>query len=144
MPMQFTLRRRRGVSPLVAELVLIAVLLVATVIFASFTFGLFAFYFSPAEVSVEGASCFAGGNSTTCQLTLTNVGTSNVWTTGSCTLSAGNDSSGSVVGGGDVPAGGSLLVQCVAHGVDLNPGAQVAGVLPLTNGGTAFFTGTVQ
>jgi len=142
--MQGILHRRRGVSALVAEIVLIAVLLIATVIFASFTFGLFSFYLSPAEVSVEGASCFAGGNSTTCQLTLTNVGSSDVWTTGSCTLSAGNDSSGSVVGGGDVPAGGSLSVQCVAHGINLNHGAQVAGTLPLTNGGTAFFTGTVQ
>jgi len=142
--MRVTLKRRRGVSSLVAEIVLIAVLLIATVIFASFTFGLFSFYLSPAEVAVEGASCFTGTNSTTCQLTLTNVGESSVWTTGSCSLDAGANLNCAVVGGGNVPAGGSLLVQCVAHGIDLDPGAQVSGVLSLTNGGTAFFVGTVE
>jgi len=142
--MHCTLRRRRAVSSLVAEIVLIAVLLIATVIFASFTFGLFSFYLSPAEVAIAGTSCYTGGNSTTCQLTLTNVGSGIAWTTGSCSMTAGAKLSGDVVGGGSVPAGGSLSVLCVAYGVDLNQGAQVSGVLALTNGGTAFFTGTVE
>jgi len=136
--------RRRGVSSLVAEIALIAVLLIATVIFASFTFGLFSLYYSPPEVAAEGTSCSAAGNSTTCQLTLTNIGTQDTSTTGSCSLNVGTAISGQVVNGGVVPAGGSLTnVKCVAHGVEPSPGSQVTGVLSLANGGVAFFIGSV-
>jgi len=142
--MRIAPRRRRGVSPLVAEITLIAVVLIATIVMASFTFGLFSFYYSPPEVSVEGTSCYTGGNSTTCQLTLMNMGTRNASTTGSCSLNVGTDISGLVVNGGVVPAGGSLTnVQCVTHGVDPSPGSQVTGALSLTNGGIAFFVGSV-
>jgi hypothetical protein len=143
--MRIKVRRRSGLASIVVEVMLIAVLLIAVVILASFTFGLFSFYLSPAEVAVEGASCSTAGNSTTCLLTLTNLGAQDAYTTGSCSLSAGTDALGNVVNGGIVPAGGSLSnVQCVTHGVDPSPGSQVSGVLSLTNGGTAFFVGTVQ
>ena len=132
-------------SPLVAEITLIAVVLIATVIMASFTFGLFSLYYSPPEVAVQGATCSTAGNSTTCQLTLTNMGAQDASTTGSCSMSMGTEVSGLVFNGGIVPAGGSLTnVQCVAHGVDPSPGSQVAGALSLTNGGTAFFVGSVE
>jgi FlaG/FlaF family flagellin (archaellin) len=142
--MRITLRRRSGVSSIVAEITLIAVVLIATVIFASFTFGVFSFYYSPPEVAVEGASCSTAGNSTTCQLTLSNMGNRDTSTTGSCSLNVGTAVSGLVVNGGIVPAGGSLTnVQCVTHGVDPSPGSQVTGALSLTNGGIAFFVGSV-
>ena len=131
-------------SALVAEITLIAVVLIATVIFASFTFGIFSLYYSPPEVAVEGASCYAAGNSTTCQLTLTNMGTRDTTTTGVCSMNVGTDLSGLVVNGGVVPAGGSLTnVQCVTHGIDPSPGSQVTGALSLANGGIAFFVGSV-
>jgi len=143
--MQVTLRRRRGVSTIVAEVVLIAVLLIATVMLASFTFGVFSLYYSPAEVAAEGASCSTGGNSTTCQLTLTNVGAEDTSTTGSCSLDVGTAVTGHVVDGGIVPAGGSLNdVQCVAPGVNLQSGTLVDGAFALTSGGTAYFVGTVE
>lgn len=138
-------RRRRGVSPVIAEVCLIAVLLVSAIMLVSLTFGVFSFYISPAEVEAESALCSAAGNTTMCLLTLTNTGAQDTFTTGSCTLDAGAVLSGNVVNGGTVPAGGSLTnVQCVTHGVDPSPGSQVSGVLSLTNGGTAFFVGTVQ
>jgi FlaG/FlaF family flagellin (archaellin) len=143
--MQVTLGRRRGVSPIVAEVTLIAVLLIATIMLASFTFGVFSFYYSPAEVAADGASCSSGGNSTTCQLTLTNMGAKDTSTTGSCSLDEGTDVTGYVTDGGVVPAGGSLTnVHCVALGVILHSGSLVEGALSLTNGGTAFFFGSVQ
>lgn len=143
--MQFTLRRRSGVSPIVAEVTLIAVLLIATVILASFTFGVFSLYYSPAEVAAEGASCSTDGNSTTCQLTLTNVGAKDTSTTGSCSLDVGTSVTGQVVDGGVVPAGGSLTdVQCVALGLNLHSGTLVDGALSLSSGGTAYFVGTVE
>jgi len=142
--MRTSLRRRRGVSSLVAEITLIAVVLIATVIFASFTFGIFSLYYSPPEIAVEGASCYTASNSTTCQLTLTNMGSQATSTTGSCSLNVGTDISGLVVNGGVVPAGGSLAnVQCVTHGVDPSPGSQVTGALSFANGGIAFFVGNV-
>ena len=143
--MRISLRRRRGVSSLVAEIALIAVVLITTVVFASFTFGIFSFYYSPPEIAVEVASCYTAGNSTTCQLTLANMGARDTSTTGSCSLNVGTAVSGLVVNGGVVPAGGSLAnVQCVTHGVDPSPGSQVTGALPLDNGGIAFFVGRVE
>ena len=143
--MRTSQRRRRGVSSLVAEITLIAVVLIVTVIFASFTFGIFSLYYSPAEVAAEGASCSTGGNSTMCQVTLTNVGAQDTSTTGSCSLDAGTVVTGYIVGGGIVPAGGSLAnVQCITLGLNLTSGSQVDGTLALTNGGTTFFVGTVQ
>ena len=135
--------RRKGVSAVVAEVVMIAVLLVAVVMLAGVTFGIFAFYYQPAEVAAGSASCTAVGNTTVCQLTLTNEGTQDTSTTGTCALRVGEVVEGSVEGGGTVPAGGSLSgVQCVAYGGGLMPGSHVSGVLQMTNGASAFFIGT--
>ena len=142
--MRVTGHRRRGVSVVVAEVVMIAVLLVAAVMLAGVTFGIFAIYYSPAEVAAVGASCSAVGNSTVCQFTLTNEGTQDTATDGVCSLRVGELIQGSVVDGGTVPAGGSLSgVQCVANGGGLMPGSHISGVLEMTNGASAFFIGTV-
>ena len=122
---------------------MIAVLLVAVVMLASITFGIFAIYYSPAEVAAEGVSCTAVGSTTVCQLTLTNEGTQDTTTVGVCSLQAGDVAQGYVEGGGTVPAGGSLSgVQCIAHGGGLMPGSHISGVVPLSNGASAFFVGT--
>ena len=142
--MRVSERKRRGLTAIVAEVVLIGVLLIASFMLIGFTFGVFSFYYPPAEVAVDEASCLASGNTTTCNLMLTNDGSRSTATTGVCSINAGGDVSGSVLGGGVVPAGGSLPVQCVAHGGDLSPGSQVSGALTLTNGGSAFFIGTLE
>ena len=103
--MRFARQKRRGVSVVVAEVVMIAVLLVAAVMLAGVTFGIFAMYYQPAEVAAEGATCSVVGGMTVCQLTLTNVGSENTETTGACALQAGAVVQGSVEGGGIVPAG---------------------------------------
>jgi FlaG/FlaF family flagellin (archaellin) len=143
--MRISGHRRRGVSVVVAEVVMIAVLLVAAVMLAGVTFGIFSFYYQPAEVVASGAVCSAAGNTTTCQITLSNEGLDDAATTGDCSLQDGTLMSGAVVGGGTVPAGGTLSgVKCVAHGTDPIQGSQVSGSLLMTNGASAFFIGTLD
>ena len=138
-------RRRRGVSVVVAEVVMIAVLLVAAVMLAGITFGVFAVYYHPAEVAAEGAACSSVGNTTICQLTLTNEGSEDTATTGACALQVGTVVQGSVEGGGTIPAGGSLSdVQCAANVGGLMPGSHISGILHMTNGASAFFIGTLD
>jgi hypothetical protein len=138
-------QRRRGVSAVVAEVVMIAVLLVATVMLAGVTFGVFAIYYQPAEVAAEGATCIAAGNTTICQLTLTNQGSHDTATAGVCSLSGDAVASGSVEGGGTVPAGGSLSgVQCVVNGGSSFEGARISGAVLMTNGFYAYFVGTLE
>ena len=132
-------------SPVVAEVVMIAVLLVAAVMLAGMTFGLFSFYYQPAEVIAGGATCASVGNTTTCQFTLTNEGIRDTATSGVCTLRDGAVESGSVVGGGTVPAGGSLSgVQCITHSGSHTQGIHVSGALLMTNGASAYFVGTLN
>ena len=143
--MRVSRRRRRGVSAVVAEVVMIAVLLIAAVMLAGITFGVFSFYYQPAEVFAVGAVCTHAGNSTVCQLTLANEGLDDTATTGVCSLQDGSLMSGSVVGGGTVPAGGSLSdVKCVANGGNPIQGSQISGDLLMTNGASAFFAGTLD
>ena len=132
-------------SAVVAEVVMIAVLLVAAMMLAGLTFGVFSFYYQPAEVIAGGASCSSAANMTVCQVTLTNEGPRDTSTTGVCSLRSGEVVSGSVVGGGTVPAGGSLSgVECVVQGGGSTQGAPISGSLLMANGASAFFIGTLQ
>ena len=143
--MRLTGHKRRGVSAVVAEVVMIAVLLVAAVMLAGLTFGVFSFYYQPAEVIAAGASCSSLENTTICQFTLTNEGPRDTATTGFCSLRAGDVQSGSVVGGGTVPAGGSLTgVECITQGAGSAQGSPISGSLLMTNGASAFFVGTLE
>ena len=141
--MRLARHKRKGVSVVVAEVVMIAVLLVAAVMLAGVTFGIFAIYYQPAEVAAGGATCSTMGNATVCQLTLTNEGSSDTETTGMCSLQAGSLVHGTVEGGGTVPAGGTLSgVECVAAGGGFSPGSHINGALQMANGASAFFVGT--
>ena len=140
--MRLVRKRRRGMSAIIVTFVLIVVTLITSVMVASFTFGLISSYIPPAEVTVQGATCSATGNTTTCQLILTNEGAKNTATSGTCSLDG--TTAGSVVGGGTVPAGGSLDgVECVAHNSPITPGSNVKGELSLTNGAILPFIGSV-
>jgi hypothetical protein len=137
--------KRSGLAAIVVEVLLIGVVLIASVLVAGFTFGIFSFYITPAVVSVAGTMCSATENTTTCQLTIINEGERPTATTGTCSIDESSDIGGSVIGGGTVPAGGSLQgVQCVAHGGELPSGSQVSGALPMTNGAILYFIGTLQ
>ena len=111
-------------------------------ILGTYVFGLMGSYYPPPEVYAQGATCSIAGNQTTCQVTLTNQGGHDTATTGSC--SDGSSAQAAVVGGGTIPAGGSLEgVKCVSQGTTLSGSSHIQGWLSLTDGGIVIFFGTL-
>jgi hypothetical protein len=131
---------RRAVSPVLAELLLIVVSLVAGLAVGTFAFQVVGTAAHPAEVSAQLNACAANGSNETCTLTLANVGGSDVQTLPLCTLgSVGGD----LTLGGTVPAGGSLTVDCSIEGSQLaHMGSTITGWVALSNGASVFFAGT--
>lgn len=138
--------RRKGVTVIVVEFILILVTLITSVMVGGFVFGLFGNYIPPAEVAAQVSSCSSTGSSEVCQLTLSNVGARNVATTSGCTLSlAGSARPGNLTGGGTIPGGASLnKISCAVQGAQAEPGSRLVGSIPLSNGATVFFTGTAS
>ena len=131
--------RRKGVSVVVASVFMIVVVLITSAMLGTFVFGLMGSYMSPPEVYVDAPACFINGNSTSCQMTLTNQGGQSTSTTGSCSLGS-NNGNDTLVGGGTIPAGGSLKgVACVSSGFVLMAGSHVQGSLLLTDGQIVIF-----
>jgi hypothetical protein len=130
---------RKAVSPVLAELLLIVVALIAGVLVGSFGFQLIGIAAHPAEVTAQLNSCAPTGSNVTCSLTLANVGASNVGTSSLCAVgSAGGD----LVSGGTVPAGGTLQVDCSVDGMSAAPqGILVTGWIALSNGADVYFAG---
>jgi len=135
-------RSRSGVSPVVAELCLIAVLLISAVILAGLVYGSFSYYNAPAEVAAQTLGCSASNGSEVCHLVLDNLGAREVNTDGACSMSVGgSELAGTIENGGTVPADGSLQgVACVVAGATANPGDQIGGVIALDNGAIVYFT----
>ncbi len=127
---------RRGVSPVLAELLLVFVSLIAGVAVGAFAFELIGASAQPAEVAARVDSCTQGG----CVLTLTNVGTTNTEPTASCGI-------GSIAGilnsTRPIPSGGALTVECsTGGGGGLASGSLVTGWVALSNGARVYFAGT--
>ena len=135
-------KKRSGVSPVVAELCLIAVLLISVVILSGFLFDTFSMYVTPAEVAAQATLCSASGGMETCQFVLANLGTRVVGTDGSCSMTLGGSYvKGTIQNGGIVPAGGSLTgASCIVSGSVASVGARIAGTIALTDGATVYFT----
>lgn len=135
-------RKRSGSSVVVATIFMIVVVLITGVIFGTFVFGLMGSYMSPPEVTVQSPACSVSGNMTSCQMTLTNQGGHSTSTTGSCSL--GRATQDMLVGGGTIPAGGSLKgVACVSSGFALMAGSHVQGSLSLSDGQIVIFFATL-
>jgi hypothetical protein len=131
-------------SPIIATMFLIVVVLISSVILGTFVFGLMGSYIPPPEVTVANPTCSASGNATSCQLTLNNEGGHSTATSGSCTLGS-NTGQDSIVGGGTIPAGGSLTgVTCVSHDATLASGSRIQGSLSLTDGEIVIFFGVLS
>ena len=79
--MQITNGQRKGISPVIATVILIAITLIAAIAIAGFVFGLFGSFTSTARVSGT-ATCVSGASSLTCTLTLSNTGTAATTITG--------------------------------------------------------------
>jgi len=95
-----------------------------------------------ALVSAGGVSCSISARS--CTMVLQNTGNANIATTGVCSVSYGGETvSGTLGGGGTIPAAGTLGgVSCELSGL---PGAavggQLTGTVALSNGASAAFSG---
>ena len=72
--MQITNGQRKGISPVIATVILIAITLIAAIAIAGFVFGLFGSFTSSARVS-GSATCTASATPVSCTVTLSNTGT---------------------------------------------------------------------
>jgi len=136
-------RNHKAISPVLATVILIAITLIAAVAIAGFVFGLFGTFTKTAEVQSSAVACSGAGKD--CSLSLINSGTANTATAGECTISYGGSTyQGTLTGGGNVIAGGSLTVTCTAPGTAPAgvPGGSVTGSVTLANGGTDYFSGS--
>lgn len=127
---------------MVAEMVLIAVTLISSLVFGGFFFGLIGTMDRPAEVAAQATVCKHVGSSETCVIDLTNEGASNTSTTNVCRLGSAE---GTLTSGGTIPADGTLLgVVCTVTGINALSGSRLVGSVPLANDGIVFFVGTVS
>jgi len=135
-------RSRSGVSPVVAELCLIAVLLISAVVLSGLVFGAFSGFTSPAQVAAQAINCTASNGSEVCNLVLDNLGARGVSTDGACSMTVGGQNLvGTIVNGGTVPPNGSLDgVACVVSGTIANAGNRIGGAVALDDGALVYFT----
>jgi hypothetical protein len=131
-------KTRRAISPLLAELMIIVVSIVAGVSVGGFGFQVAGNAASSAVVTASAASCSVAGRNETCSLQLQNSGASSVQTI-VCSLGS---SRGNLDPSGTVPAGGSLNVNCtVTEANSPEVGSLVTGWVALSNGAYAYFAG---
>jgi flagellin-like protein len=141
---QFRKRNRKGISPIIATVIIIAITLIAAVAIGGFVFGLFGSFTSTAQVLVSSASCTVAAP-VVCTLTLSNSGTANTAVLASTfTLTYGGVKyGGSCATGVVITAGSATPVSCtVGTSVAAVAGEQFTGSLGLANGGVVSFSGT--
>jgi len=139
---------RKAISPVLATVILIAITLIAAIAIAGFVFGLFGTFTKTATVVGSTVSC-TDGTPGVCTVVLTNTGTGNTATAGTCTESYGGATwAGTIThGGGTIVAGGAgVSATCTVVAPPalqaLNAGQSVTGSIALTNGGSVLFSGT--
>ena len=150
--MRISPRRRKGISPVLATVILIAITLIAAIAIAGFVFGLFGTFTSGANLQLSVVSCVHGvaGNAAGdayCELAITNTGGATGSITG-CSLygTAGTSGPGAaaptVAGTVTVPAGttSAAPVTVVCDNVALTSGAAVSGSLVVASGSPLAFS----
>ena len=137
--------RMRGISPVLATVILIAITLIAAIAISGFVFGLFGTYTNTAKVEAISYSCT--GTPVVCTVGLQNIGTANTALFGSCSLTfAGTTYSGTaVVTSGSLNGGNTAVVTCTGPaGSHASGGSQVVGSILLTNGANVLFSANAQ
>jgi len=136
-------RCKKGISPVLATVLLIAITLIVAVAVGGFVFGLFGTFTTTAQVSAGTVAC--SGTPEVCTISLQNIGTGNTATTGSCILNfgGGNYASAAAVVSGSLKAGSSATVTCTAPAPQhATAGTQITGSVALGNGAEVLFAGT--
>ena len=145
-------RTRKGISPVLATVILIAITLIAAIAVAGFVFGLFGSFTSTARVTVSYSVMVhlaAGGVAASgSSILVLNTGTSNTYATG-LTLTYGGQTCTEAVAATTITAGASpgvnLAVTPPASGgctTVATVGQSYVGSLSLANGGQVPFSGT--
>ncbi len=141
--------KRKAISPVLATVILIAITLIAAIAIAGFVFGLFGTFTSSARVSASVTSCTGGGTLViSCNLVLSNTGTSNATPT-ACSATAGGETHTGTMTTTQVVAGTQQAETCsaitfVAPLTTISVGSQITGSVSLNNGAAVPFTGTVS
>jgi flagellin-like protein len=140
--------KRRGVSPVLAELMLMAVAILLGIPMIGLTFGTMASFSSPAEVLAGSSSCSPGtASGTACSFTLLNLGPGSAVPTAILYVSQGNLSQESVTRSCTGEAGNSIRGGSIYHlacGFDVAPeapGDEYSGSIVLSNGASLPFVG---
>ena len=146
------LKKRRATSPVLAEVILIAVAIIIAIPLGGFVFGTAASYAKTADVSINFVNCAVGDqtNSTICLLNLNNEGSVNAELKPSSYLlifyghSTSSTYSDNCYGqsGNLVPPGSSLIVQCTFNIPPGLSGARFTGWVALVTGQNLPFAGT--
>lgn len=139
-------RRRKGISPVLATVILIAVTIVAATSIAGFVFGLMGSFTSTATVSATSVSCT--GTPEVCTITASNPGTGSTSITGVCSLTFGGNSYAGTAAlfSGNLNGGGTAKITCTSNtaGSHAASGSQITGWLTVGNGANVLFSASAQ
>jgi len=139
--MEFRTRKsKKGISPVLATVLLIAITLIAAIGVGGFVFGLFGTFTSTAQVSAGVATC--SGTPEVCTLVLQNTGSGNTAITGVCNMNfaGGSYISTAALVSGSLKAGNIGTVTCTGPGSQhAAPGSQITGYVTLGNGAEVLF-----
>ena len=145
--MKISGRQRKGISPIVATVLIIAATLIAFAAVLGYIFGIFGGAGSTANVSVTSVSlshsCMVAAPAITCTLSLTNTGSSSATTTGGTITFGGTTytwTSASTPIAADSAA--HTVVLTATSATSASAGQAFTGVVSLTNGEQALFSGT--
>jgi hypothetical protein len=133
-------KRRLGITPVLAEVVLLSVTLTTGAMLSGYVFGVMGNFSHPAEVTAQRAICVSGNSGTICSVDLVNLGAGSVSTTTACVLKgegttvAGTSSVVQIKAGG-----GTFTVSCEVPSGSLGGATSIAGWLILGNGANVYF-----
>jgi len=137
-------RRRKGISPVLATVILIAITLIAAIAIAGFVFGLFGSFTSSARISQLSTSMVSGATPTG-TITVMNTGSSNA-AVNSISLTYGGQTCAAAITGSPVTIGAGaggvpLTITAGACATASVSGQAFTGNLALSNGGQVPLTG---
>jgi len=138
--------KRKGISPILATVILIAITIVAATSIAGFVFGLLGTFSSSATVSATPVSC--SGTPESCILFASNTGTGSTAITGFCQLTFGGLSyqGTAALVSGSLNGGNTARISCTSNTAlsHAAAGSQVTGSFTIGNGAEVLFSASAQ
>jgi len=138
--------KRKGISPVLATVILIAITIVAATSVAGFVFGLMGSFTNTATVSASSVSC--SGTPESCTLQVSNPGVGSTTITGICQLTFGGNSylGTAAMVSGSLKGGSSAVVSCTSNtaGSHAAAGSQITGSFTVGNGANVLFSAPAQ